>query len=130
MVGRTAIATATGPFRSRGARMTDFVRCYGNARPTDTHLLARVVAVDGQIVEWLRRRTQRRTGRHIAMPIALTDSQLEQLTDAAAIIPHDQRDAFLRAVAAHLGDDKEVDDGDLVLALNAALDHLAMVIAS
>jgi hypothetical protein len=63
------------------------------------------------------------------MPIALTDSQLEQLTDAAAIVPHDQRDAFLRAVAAHL-DGKAVDDCDLVLAINEVLDDLVMAIAS
>ena len=35
----------------------------GGARPQDTHLASRIVAVDGEIIEWLRRRERRRQRR-------------------------------------------------------------------
>jgi hypothetical protein len=38
--------------------------CYGNAKPDDTHLLADVVAVDGEIVAWLERREQKKPQRN------------------------------------------------------------------
>ena len=63
------------------------------------------------------------------MPLALTDAQLSTLTDAAALLPLAARDAFLRAVAARL-DGAEIDDGDLLLAINEALDDLAIAVAS
>jgi hypothetical protein len=33
---------------------------YGNASPGDDHLLADIVAIDGDIVRWLERRERRR----------------------------------------------------------------------
>jgi hypothetical protein len=31
------------------------VKCYGNAKPGDLHLAADIVAIDDEIVTWLRR---------------------------------------------------------------------------
>jgi hypothetical protein len=31
------------------------VKCYGNAQPGDLHCAADIVAIDGEIVEWLER---------------------------------------------------------------------------
>jgi hypothetical protein len=50
---------------ARGARMkvegeVTSTFCYGNAGPNDVHLLADIVAVDGDIVRWLERRERRR----------------------------------------------------------------------
>jgi hypothetical protein len=61
--------------------------------------------------------------------LALTGEQLGRLTEAAAVVPHEQRDAFLRAVAARLDGD-EIDDGDLQRVIDGALDDLLMAIAS
>ena len=33
--------------------------CYGGAKPGDTHLASRIVAIDGEIIDWLARREQR-----------------------------------------------------------------------
>ena len=48
--------------------------CYGGAGPNDDHLLADIVAVDGDIVRWLERRdsaarcgTDRRYGNRLAV---------------------------------------------------------------
>jgi hypothetical protein len=61
--------------------------------------------------------------------LALTDEQLGRLTDAAAAtVLREQRDTFLRAVAAHL--DGAVDDADLLLAIKAALDDLDVATVS
>jgi hypothetical protein len=54
------------------------------------------------------------------MPLALTDAQLATVTEAAALLPPNARDGFLRAVAALLGGD-QIDDNDLRLAINEAL---------
>lgn len=43
----------------------DAVICYGNADPGDTHLFARVVAVDDGIVRWLERRERRKRSREM-----------------------------------------------------------------
>jgi hypothetical protein len=40
---------------------------------------------------------------------------------AAAALPRARRDGFLRGVASHLGRRNEIDDGDLLLAINEAL---------
>jgi hypothetical protein len=41
----------------------DVLIAYGNARPTDTHLLATVHCMDDEIVAWLERRERRRKTR-------------------------------------------------------------------
>jgi hypothetical protein len=33
----------------------DGIRCYGEAKPTDLHLLSTIRAVDDEIIEWLER---------------------------------------------------------------------------
>ena len=38
----------------------EFVVCYGNAHPGDIHLLADVVAIDGEIIEVLPERERRK----------------------------------------------------------------------
>jgi hypothetical protein len=43
---------------------SDIVICYGGAKPTDTHLASKVVAIDEEIIEWLERRERRRKMRH------------------------------------------------------------------
>jgi hypothetical protein len=40
--------------------MTEVTICYGNASPTDLHLLSKVHCVDEEIISWLERREQRR----------------------------------------------------------------------
>ena len=40
---------------------------------------------------------------------------------AAAALPRARRDGLLRGVASHLGRRNEIDDGDLLLAINEAL---------
>ena len=100
-----------------------FTFCGGDAEPDDEHLLADIVAVDGEIIEVLAARKE-----GALMPLGLTDKQLTMITDAAALLPPAARDSFLRAVAAHLGG--EIDDGNLLLAINAALDDLAVVVVA
>jgi hypothetical protein len=39
----------------------DIIICGGSAKPTDWHLLSKVVAVDAEIFEWLERREKRKT---------------------------------------------------------------------
>ena len=34
----------------------EIIRAYGNAKPTDTHTLSTIPAVDEEIIEWLARR--------------------------------------------------------------------------
>ena len=48
----------------------DTVIAYGGASPGDTHLMARVVAVDEEIISWLKRhkRRQRQAGREETDP--------------------------------------------------------------
>jgi len=41
----------------------DGIRCYGGAKPTDTHLASKIHCIDGEIVKWLKRREQRRRGK-------------------------------------------------------------------
>jgi hypothetical protein len=117
---------------------------YGGATEADTHLAANIVAVDGEIYDVLegalisftdqqsdfggRNRTPL-PHREAHVILALTDEQLGRLTEAAAVVPHEQRDAFLRAVAARLDGD-EIDDGDLQRVIDGALDDLLMAIAS
>jgi hypothetical protein len=106
---------------------------YGGAAEADTHLAADIVAIDGEIYDVLEaRRSRSRTNEGILaaesdaaaayrggpMILALTDEQLERLTDAAATVLREQRDTFLRAVASHL--DGAVDDAELLLAIKAA----------
>ena len=38
----------------------EIIVLYGDAKPGDTHLLAKVVAVDEEIIAWLRRREGRK----------------------------------------------------------------------
>jgi hypothetical protein len=38
----------------------DVIVCYGNAKPTDTHLASKIRCIDGEIIEWLERRERRR----------------------------------------------------------------------
>jgi hypothetical protein len=40
-----------------------FAICYGGAQLEDIHLLADIVAIDGEIVEWLEQRERRRKKR-------------------------------------------------------------------
>jgi hypothetical protein len=54
-------------------------------------------------------------------PLGFTDAQFEMLLLAAAALPRARRDGFLRGVASHLGRRNEIDDGDLLLAINEAL---------
>ena len=41
----------------------EVIVCYGGAKPTDTHLASRIVAVGDEIIEWLERRERRRRDR-------------------------------------------------------------------
>jgi hypothetical protein len=45
------------------AEMDEVMICYGGAGPTDTHLLADVVAIDGEIVRLIERRERRKKDR-------------------------------------------------------------------
>jgi hypothetical protein len=38
---------------------SEIIVCYGDANPRDTHLFARIVAVDDEIIAWLERRERR-----------------------------------------------------------------------
>jgi hypothetical protein len=72
----------------------DDVICYGGARPTDTHLLADIVAVDDEIADFL--------DALAAAPLSFTDAQLDMVCTAAAELPVERRDGLLRAIAASL----------------------------
>jgi hypothetical protein len=56
-------------------------------------------------------------------PIALNDTQLRIVTEAARPLPHDKRSAFLERVAAHLGGlgYRRVRDCDVESAVRASL---------
>jgi hypothetical protein len=43
--------------------MVDVVICYGNTKPDDLHMAARIVAIDADIIAVLERRQQRRSKR-------------------------------------------------------------------
>src|SRR4029077_19821575 len=83
--------------------------CYVDSKHPEN--AATVIAIGSDIIAHLA---------EMASPIGFTDSQFEMLLLAAAALPCARRDGFLRAVAAHLGGG-EVDDGDLLLAINEAL---------
>jgi len=38
----------------------DAIGCYGNAKPTDTHLASVIHCIDGEIIGWLERQERRR----------------------------------------------------------------------
>ena len=38
----------------------DAIVCYGNAKPTDTHLASVIHCIDGEIIGWLERQERRR----------------------------------------------------------------------
>ncbi len=74
---------------------SEIVVCYGGAGPADAHLLATVHCVDDEITEYLEQPR--------AMPLALTDWQLEQVLAAAASIPAEQRGVWLQDIANRHG---------------------------
>ena len=55
-----AMPTADDDLAVAGHRNHVTPFCGGNATPADVHLSADIVAVDGEIVEWLARRERRR----------------------------------------------------------------------
>jgi hypothetical protein len=52
--------------RHGGDELTDVqnVKCYGNAKPSDLHLAADIVAVDGEVVAWLSRQRREQPQKH------------------------------------------------------------------
>jgi hypothetical protein len=38
----------------------DVIVCYGNAKPTDTHLASTIHCIDDEIIEFLKRRERRK----------------------------------------------------------------------
>jgi hypothetical protein len=94
--------------------------CGGNAGPDDVHLAATIHCMDGEIVAWLEqreRRKRRRKEKQEPLPLALTDGQLSQVTQAASLIAPAARDGFLRSVASVLGGRERPSDGAVTRAL-------------
>ena len=49
----------------------DELRCYGNARPTDTHLEATIVAVDEEIYDYIKRMSLRPLRRNALIALSV-----------------------------------------------------------
>jgi hypothetical protein len=94
---------------TQNAEASAAVGCYVD--PKHPENAATVIAIGSDIIAHLA---------EVASPIGFTDPQFEMLLLAAAALPRERRDGFLRAVASHLGRGA-VDDGDVLLAINEAL---------
>jgi hypothetical protein len=82
--------------------------CYVDPKhPENT---AAVIAIDSDIIDALA---------DIALPLSFTDDQLELVLTAAASLPRERRDGFLRAVAARLS--AHPSDGEVREAIASAL---------
>jgi hypothetical protein len=107
-MGRAAISTTTGPFRSQGARliMTENVVCYGGAKPGD-NTFADIVAIDDEIFDLVAPKL-----------VSFNDQQLAEIFRLARGMSKTARLRYLSEIACRLSHDPS--DLEIKLAIEAA----------